>query len=237
MCKLKTIEENWIGEYRLIDNIWSDKYPKDVEYELSWLEKFTMSLLVFFRTLSFSHVKWCARSKKGRTQIVEIYVLLRFVTLAILVTFPSYSFFYFIIVLYFLMEGFNYRLSVIFVDSYSKEFSLRSRNRSLIILIINYIEMIVAFAALYLNTKSISTSCQNGDLLESTIDSLYFSMVTITTLGYGDYAPCDTCGKLLVFFETLGGIIFVVLVVATFIGWGPSQFSKKKREKTGSDST
>ncbi len=42
-------------------------------------------------------------------------------------------------------------------------------------------------------------------------DSLYFSVVTITTLGYGDFSPISTAGKTIVAFEVLLGVILMGL--------------------------
>lgn len=41
--------------------------------------------------------------------------------------------------------------------------------------------------------------------------SLYFSIVTITTLGFGDIYPVTTCSRFLVSLETIGGVIFIGL--------------------------
>ncbi|MVO14793.1 hypothetical protein GO984_03130 [Rhodobacteraceae bacterium CY05] len=40
---------------------------------------------------------------------------------------------------------------------------------------------------------------------------LYFSTVTITTLGYGDIAPVTHRGRMLVALQTLFGIVFIGL--------------------------
>ena len=42
-------------------------------------------------------------------------------------------------------------------------------------------------------------------------DSLYFSVVTITTLGYGDFSPISALGKTIAAFETLLGVILMGL--------------------------
>lgn len=51
------------------------------------------------------------------------------------------------------------------------------------------------------------------------LDAVYFSSVTITTLGYGDFTPIKETGKILVSVETITGLIFIVLVVAIFLTW------------------
>lgn len=67
--------------------------------------------------------------------------------------------------------------------------------------------VIVIFAYLYhLNLDSIS---RNG-----LFDSFYFSVVTFTTLGFGDITPLTFCGKLLVISEVVLGYIMLGLLVA-----------------------
>lgn len=45
------------------------------------------------------------------------------------------------------------------------------------------------------------------------IDSLYFSVITLTTVGYGDFSPTTNAGKIFTIFYVLVGIgIFVALV-------------------------
>lgn len=48
------------------------------------------------------------------------------------------------------------------------------------------------------------------------VDSLYFSVVTFTTLGYGDIAPLTTALKIVTASEALFGAFFIGLVVAGF---------------------
>lgn len=45
------------------------------------------------------------------------------------------------------------------------------------------------------------------------IDSVYFSMITLTTVGYGDFSPATNAGKVFTMFYVLVGIgIFLALV-------------------------
>lgn len=142
-------------------------------------------------------------------------VVIWFGVLGLLLAFPFASPLYPIIIGYRLIEGFNYRLCIIFVDRYGEEWSLRSINRSLILLLINYFEMIIGFAAVYLWAGVITSG---KDVINDAGTALYFSIVTITTLGYGDYTPIGGFGRFLVSAETIMGIVFIVLVLSTFIG-------------------
>jgi hypothetical protein len=119
------------------------------------------------------------------------------------------------VITYCLIDGFNYRLCIIFVDRYKQNWGLRSLNRSLILLMINYFELIIGFAALFLNIGSIWNS--QGDPITLKSEALYFSVVTITTLGYGDHYPSDTLSRWLCSTETIMGVVLIVLVIGTFL--------------------
>jgi hypothetical protein len=51
----------------------------------------------------------------------------------------------------------------------------------------------------------------------SPIQFLYFSFVTMTTLGYGDLTPAHDSGRLLVIFEAVIGQVFLVTIVASLV--------------------
>jgi hypothetical protein len=62
----------------------------------------------------------------------------------------------------------------------------------------------------------------------SWLDSLYFSVITLTTIGYGDFSPKATLGKLF----TIGYIIIGVSLVLGFVNtlfWHYRKETIKKR--------
>jgi len=56
--------------------------------------------------------------------------------------------------------------------------------------------------------------------------SIYFSIVTITTLGFGDIYPITTCSRIFVSLESIGGVIFIGL----FLNALSSEQAKKVSE-------
>lgn len=67
----------------------------------------------------------------------------------------------------------------------------------------------------------------------------YFSLVTITTLGYGDIAPATEIARTLATTEAVIGQVFLVVFIARLVsiaslGWG-SQLTSPLRERTGDD--
>jgi hypothetical protein len=79
----------------------------------------------------------------------------------------------------------------------------------------HYLEVIIAFATFYV----IVSWCGNdrfsngtASLVHSPVTPLYYSVVTIATIGYGDFSPQRAVGKFLVCLEIMLGFILVVIV-------------------------
>jgi hypothetical protein len=211
----------WLDEYRLIRNIWNGSFPEQgagPPISLSILEKSWMTTIVFIRSLSFVQIQNFFQSYKIQSEISEFYVLAWLFLLLWLLWNPLTPLAsVFAIVIYRMVDAFNYRLCILFVDRYKRNWGLRSLGRSLILILINYLEIIVGFGILYLNTGSIEISTRPGKLLGSPIEALYYSTVTITTLGYGDFTPSNDTGRILVMLELLLGFIFVALVIGLLL--------------------
>ena len=53
---------------------------------------------------------------------------------------------------------------------------------------------------------------------EDSVDAMYFSFVTLTTLGYGDIVPTSATSKMLVAMEAIMGQLFLAVLVARLVG-------------------
>ncbi len=62
-------------------------------------------------------------------------------------------------------------------------------------------------------TTGLTTSVWNQPVLESGLNSLYFSIVTFTTLGYGDYQPISMVARITAGIESLVGVFIVGIFV------------------------
>lgn len=226
-------------EYKLIKNIWSGKYPERGNKEpLSILEKAFMTLLIVIRSFSLVRIKDFPIFSSYNSQSVfsEFYVVSWFVFLLLLLfLYPFWYPFRPILIIWILLglvayrtiEGLAYRLSIIFVNKYSRKRGLRSMNRSLLLFMFNYCETIIGFAIFYLATRSIGYS--NCDrVITKPIEALYFSVVTITTLGYGDMRPISRFGQGLALLEPLLGFVMVIIVIGVFLT-GVKGIKEKRR--------
>ena len=70
--------------------------------------------------------------------------------------------------------------------------------------------------------------------LSSSLGSWYFSVGTMSTLGYGDIVPGVYWGGLIVIFQTLIGIFFAIVILGSFVSWmkRPEVAGEHKMDKT-----
>lgn len=78
----------------------------------------------------------------------------------------------------------------------------------------NYVELLFWFAFAYRQFASHFTSHQS---LADPWTALYFSVVTMTTVGYGDVTPRDWIGRALVIAQIALGVFLVIAVLARWL--------------------
>ena len=57
-----------------------------------------------------------------------------------------------------------------------------------------------------------------GDAALGYVDFIYFSFVTLSTLGYGDITPIDSFAKTLSIFLSISGQLYLTMIIALLIG-------------------
>jgi Ion channel len=100
-----------------------------------------------------------------------------------------------------------------------------------------YVLIGIAFAGVYAGineTEPMGFFAQH--VATNNVNFLYFSFVTITTVGYGDLTPGTSSGRVLVTFEALIGQIFLVTLVARLVGmYGVSRRQARDGPDPGSE--
>jgi voltage-gated potassium channel len=85
-----------------------------------------------------------------------------------------------------------------------------------------YMLLGLIWAMLYLFIAELSPGAFNGlpqaPWLENFAEAVYFSFVTITTLGYGDISPVQPLPRFLVLMEAIVGVFYMAILVASLIG-------------------
>jgi hypothetical protein len=72
----------------------------------------------------------------------------------------------------------------------------------------------ILFTFLYVITNGINFS--GSGISQRLWQSFYFSVITFTTLGYGDFQPVNLAGQALGIAEVLTGAFFIALFVVIF---------------------
>ena len=86
--------------------------------------------------------------------------------------------------------------------------------RSLLLALMNYGELTVSFAVMYLYFHGLEKGVDA--LPTSPAQALYFSLMTATSLGYGNMDPSTTSGQLIVAIQITVFVVFLLLFISIF---------------------
>jgi hypothetical protein len=190
-----------------IQSIWNNEHQDDNGIE-KIVRLFLSSSQLFFPGV---YIKYLANKKGYEYQnlALDCYVLLKvsFPIVILLNHWQQYSFVLWIMV-YLLLETVLYIPTLIFAsDLFSRP---RSYRRSMLLLFLNYMEVVFAFAVLY------SAGNYLNKPFDTSFDAVYFSIITSSSTGYGDFHPVTTYGKILASIQALLFLFFVVLFLNFF---------------------
>lgn len=187
--------------------IWNNNHQDDNGIE-KIVRLFLSSSLLLFPGV---YIKYLAslRGYEYRDLALDFYVLLKVSFPLLILIFDWQSNQYVIwIMIYVLLETVLYIPTLIFASNlFSKP---RSYKRSMLLLFLNYIEIIFSFAVLY--------SCGNylNKPINHWFDAVYFSTINSASIGYGDYYPITLIGKVLATAQAFLFLFFVVLFLNFF---------------------
>ena len=190
-----------------VASIWNNEKHHDIGFE-KVLRLVLVSAQIIFPGIHIRNLS----GKYGiitRNVTIEFYVL--FKTLLPLVF--LFSGFYVhtvavVIASYLLLETIFYVASLIFVsDIFVKP---RSYRRNILMLFFNYLEISLCFAVIYASLHLL------GDRTYEVMDYIYFSIVTSTTIGYGDMSPVTHAGQFTVCVQAVMVVAFIVLFLNFF---------------------
>ena len=190
-----------------IKAIWNNNHQNDNGIE-KLVRLFLSSSQLLFPGV---YIKYLAYLKgyEHRDLALDAYVLLKVAfPLMILINQWQSNQYVICIMIYVLLETVLYIPTLIFAsDMFSKP---RSYKRSMLLLFLNYIEIIFSFGVLY--------SCGNylNKPLNHWFDAIYFSTINSASIGYGDYYPVTTIGKVLATAQAFLFLLFVVLFLNFF---------------------
>lgn len=126
-----------------------------------------------------------------------------------------------------------YQVNVLLFDPYKKmnlqAYALRGYRRLLILVIQNYLEIALWFGSFYVLFRNYFVD--NHGVLKSAVGGFYYSIVTMTTLGYGEVTPSSDWTRFLVTVQVIIGVFMVAVIVARFISFLPRPNTLDDSEK------
>lgn len=82
---------------------------------------------------------------------------------------------------------------------------------------ISFLAIVVGFASLY--TDLIRQNSEHFSGLEEGLVAIYFSIVTFSTVGYGDIHPASFVARMVVMSEIFIALFFSLVVMSTILSW------------------
>jgi hypothetical protein len=102
--------------------------------------------------------------------------------------------------------------------------------RRFVFALLNFYEVVVAYAILYFISGDIVRECIP---LESSVAAFYYSLVTMVTLGYGDYVPKHDYSRALVISQLASSLVFLLFIIPALISLFAGQRETPKGETQG----
>lgn len=121
------------------------------------------------------------------------------------------------IALYRLVDIIDYQMCNLLIDSQRPNWRVASTKRSLLLALMNLWEIVVSYAIFYLACAAIVRNAPEGGALATAIESLYFSFVTMATLGYGEFVPIDDRARLIVVAHLGTELLFILAILPVLV--------------------
>jgi hypothetical protein len=179
------------------------------DYGLERLVGLFLALSQFIFPGTYVRQVFGRKSAKSRDVSMEIFIFLKFFYAFIFVKYHlCYNNFYTGILIWFFLETILYVPTLIFASDYLVR--PRSYTRSILLFALNYMEVSVCYAGFY------TASCGFNKSFYKWYDAIYYSFITGSTTGYGDYFPVTGLGEFLVVSQTIVFLMFIALFFNIF---------------------
>jgi len=190
-----------------IKAIWNNDHQDDVGIE----KMFRLFLAASQFLFPGIYIKHFAGKHGVQIQdlVMDFYITLK-VLFPVFILYNQYNhiFILTLILVWLLIETILYVPTLIFAsDIIARPSSYR---RSMLLLLFNYFEIAFSFGVIYTQANCLNKAFQNW------YDSIYFSFVTLGSIGFGDYYPTTGLGKFLVVVQSVIFLAFVVLFLNFF---------------------
>lgn len=179
------------------------------DYGLERVFRLFLALTQFIFAGTYVRQIFGRRSSIHRDISIDILVVIKIIFSVLVLKFGLINNpIFFGILLWFFFETLLYIPTLIFASDYLTR--PRSYKRSMLLFFLNYIQITIDFGCFY------SIKGLLNKPFEHWFQPIYFSFVTGSTTGYGDFYPTTNLGQFIVVSETIVFLVFIVLFFNVF---------------------
>ena len=207
--KLSRIPKNaYCRQIKHIKAVWNSEKYEDFGIERI-LRLFLVSIQFIFPGMFIRYISGL-KNVFIRKICVEVYVIIKIALYILLLFYFDSRNWYCWICIYLIAETFIYLLGLIFLNTEYR--APVSYKRNVLLVLINFIEITLGFATIYYSTLR-NSMCG----LETPMDAIYYSFISVTTIGYGDIRPITNLAKFTCIVQSFISLLFTVFIIGRFI--------------------
>jgi hypothetical protein len=195
----------------IIKKIWNNQ--DDVSFGIERIVKLILSVSQLFVPVMFIKIVFDKAGYLERKLAVEAYMLFKILFPLLCLFYSWYNLFVLIINILFLLETLLYLGNLVFLNHLTQPHSYR---RAMLFVFLNYIEITLGFAAIYDYLNSIQQFAYNVSF-KNKVEIIYFSFVTASTIGFGEFFPQTVVAQCLVICQSMIYFLFVAIFMGFFV--------------------
>lgn len=232
------MNNGWTKHLDTLELLWKNKYPVAHPRTLRLLERSACMALVALSLLSLANIRKTSSSKS----FMDVYVLAFAASLTLLILMFGFGVTHqllqslaTLVAVYRIADIAIYRAYFLLVKSQMEPWGSDTIRRSVIIVAVNFYETVVAFSLLYCIYPFFGNACgpTSSPHALGAADAVYFSFVTMLTVGYGDITPVTYAGRWVAVAQLATTMLFVVFLLPALVGvFSPALTSPKNVEKS-----
>lgn len=213
-----------------VQQIWTDQYPQDDTGKHSRLAKALLTLVLVQQALSLSNLRFFFEQKPSEKEFMSYYVVTWLFMLLCSLLLASYLPTVFAAIAgYRIVDIIGYRVYFLLVKSRTDPWGRDSLRRSMVIVFLNACEIAAAYAILYVTLGSIGPPGSKTSAVLDPLTAIYFSFVTMLTVGYGDLVPLDRRSRAIVLLELLSAFLFLLIVIPALVSRFAADLQREKK--------
>jgi hypothetical protein len=228
--KRRSFANMWRDKIQDLTAIWRDQYPPGKPRPHSLIEKMFCTIAIVLCLASLSNFRNLLPGPKRKSHnFMDVYVIVWVVLLSICLfsgSIPRHL--TMVLAIYRVFDIVSYRIFFLLVKSEVRPWTADTLRRSLVIVLLNFFEIVVAFAILYAATGSIASSAHPDIFIDSPGLAFYYSLITISTVGYGDYVPANSVGRALAMVEVSTMLLFLIYLLPALISTFSSDLAQRR---------